>query len=43
MSEPLVVTSFDHLRVVLIDADRAVAELVGAFLQSAKVGMSVKV
>ena len=43
MTEPLVVTSFEHLRVVIIDDDRAIAELVGAFLQSAKVGSVIKV
>jgi DNA-binding NarL/FixJ family response regulator len=43
MTEPLLVTSFDHLRIVVIDDDRAVAELVGGFLQAAKVGSIVKV
>ena len=43
MPAPLVVTSFDNLRIVVIDDDRAVAELVGGFLQAVKVGSVVKV
>jgi CheY-like chemotaxis protein len=43
MSEPLVVTSFEHWRVIVIDDDRAIAEIVGALLQAMKVGSVVKV
>src|SRR3954467_4934953 len=43
MPEPLIVTSFDHLRIIVIDDDRAIVELVGGFLQAANVGSVVKV
>jgi DNA-binding NarL/FixJ family response regulator len=36
--EPLVVTAFDRLRFVVIDDDRAILQIVEAFLTSAQVG-----
>ena len=42
MSEPLIVTSFDSLRVLVIDDDRAVLEVVDALLKAAGIGGVVK-
>lgn len=42
MSEPLIVTSFEALRVLVIDDDRAILELVEAILKAAGVGGVVK-
>jgi DNA-binding NarL/FixJ family response regulator len=36
--EPLVITAFDRLRIVVIDDDRAILQLVEAFLNAASVG-----
>jgi len=42
MTEPLVVTSFDRLHFLAIDDDRAILELVDAFLHLASVGGVIK-
>lgn len=42
MSEPLIVTSFETLRVLVIDDDRAVLEVVEAMLKAAGIGGVVK-
>lgn len=41
--EPLVVTAFDRLQIVLIDDDRAVLQLVEAFLNAAMVGSVISI
>jgi hypothetical protein len=38
VQEPLVVTAFDRLSIVVIDDDRAVLQRVEAFLNAASVG-----
>lgn len=42
MPEPLILTSFDTLRVLVIDDDRAILEVVEAILKTAGVGSVVK-
>lgn len=42
MTEPLIVTSLDTLRVLLIDDDRAILEAIDAILKAAGVGGVVK-
>jgi CheY-like chemotaxis protein len=42
MTEPLVVTPFESLRVLVVDDDRAVLELVEGFLRAANVASVVK-
>jgi CheY-like chemotaxis protein len=42
MNEPLVVTSFENLRVLVVDDDRAILEVVEAFLKASSIGSVVK-
>jgi len=41
-SEPLILTPFDRLRILAIDDDRALLELIDAFLRMAGVGSVIK-
>jgi CheY-like chemotaxis protein len=42
MNEPLIVTSFENLRVLVIDDDRAILDVVEAFLKASSIGGVVK-